>query len=410
MKRSTDRVLVTHVGSLVRPLELRKLIDARELGKTGLDEKHDALLRTSVGEVVAEQEKAGVDIPSDGEFGKLGWARYVSSRLTGMTARKRRPDEKNSNSTTAGRDAHKFTEFYAAYAAIAGYQWTGSFEPLNADIPLNSANATNDTITECVGAITYKDAEIKRDIANFQAALKGRHFEEAFLPVAAPESARGTRQNRYYKTEEEYFTAIADALHQEYRAIIDAGFLIQLDDAYLAHEYDRLLNFKTEKEVHKSFEAYIELLNYSLRGIPKEKVRYHVCWGSWNVPHTSDVPLRTIVDLILRVKAQAYALEAANPRHEHEWEVWKDVKLPDGKILIPGLVTHSTNVVEHPGLIAWRIKNFVSLIGRENIIAGTDCGFSQSYSTIRVHPQVQWAKLEALVEGARIATKALWGR
>ena len=230
------------------------------------------------------------------------------------------------------------------------------------------------------------------------------------MPVAAPMSARGLWLNAYYKTDEEIVVALADALKEEYKAIVDAGFILQLDDAFLAHEYDRLRGEMSEREVHKYAERCVDLTNYALTGIPEDKVRYHVCWGSWNAPHTTDVPLKTLSDLILKVRAQAYSLESANPRHEHEWMVWKDVKLPDGKILIPGIVTHSTNVVEHPELVAWRIKNFASVVGRENVIAGTDCGFAQSYNIVRCHPSVQWAKLESLVEGARMASKELWGR
>lgn len=262
---------------------------------------------------------------------------------------------------------------------------------------------------DCVGPISYRgQAAIKQDIENFKAALKDTKVEEAFLPVAAPMSARGLWINSHYPNEDAVATALADALKDEYRAIVDAGFLIQLDDAFLAHEYDRLLGEMSQKDVHKYCEGRIDLLNYALEGIPEDRVRYHVCWGSWNAPHTTDIPLKTLVDLVLKVRAQAYSLEAANPRHEHEWQVWKDVKLPEGKILIPGVVTHSTNVVEHPDLVAWRIKNFASLVGRENVIAGTDCGFSQSYNVVRVHPSVQWAKLKSLAEGARIASTDLW--
>jgi 5-methyltetrahydropteroyltriglutamate--homocysteine methyltransferase len=285
------------------------------------------------------------------------------------------------------------------------YDWSGpSFFTSGREL----FDVRRSTIVECIGPITYNDTEIRRDIANFKAALAGKNFAEAFLPVAAPESARGVRFNRYYKDDDAFLAAIGDALKAEYHAIVDAGLLIQLDDALLAHEYDRLLGIQSEAEVHKGFEAYIEMLNYALSGIPEEKVRYHVCWGSWNVPHTSDVPLRTLLSLVLKVKAQGYCIEAANPQHEHEFQVWKDVRLPDGKILLPGVISHATNVVEHPELVSLRICNFAKLVGRENVIAGTDCGFSQNWNTPRVHPQVQWAKLEALAEGARLATKALW--
>jgi 5-methyltetrahydropteroyltriglutamate--homocysteine methyltransferase len=405
VKRSTDRILVTHVGSLVRPDDLAQLLAAKELGRPVDEAAFEATLRASVAEVVRKQAEVGVDIPSDGEYGKLGWTSYVGARLSGLQPRTSRPgDPEPINPRTAGRDAKRFEEFYAAYRPVETYQWRLA----TSDTALAIPPATASWALECTSPIGYKDQEIKRDVANFRAALKGVNVVEEFLPVAAPESARGVRLNRYYASDDAYLAAIADALRTEYRAIVDAGFLIQLDDAFLAHEYDRLLITRSGAEIHKEFAAYIDMLNYALRDIPEDKVRYHVCWGSWNGPHTSDVPLRDIVDLILRVRAQAYSLEAANPRHEHEWQVWQDVKLPDGKVLIPGLVAHSTNVVEHPELIAWRIKNFARLVGRENVIAGTDCGFSQNWNTVRVHPSIQWAKLEALAHGARLASKELW--
>jgi 5-methyltetrahydropteroyltriglutamate--homocysteine methyltransferase len=266
-------------------------------------------------------------------------------------------------------------------------------------------------VWDCTAPITYRgQALLQQDIDNFKAALAETKVEQAFLPVAAPMSARGLWINSFYPNEDAVVTALADAMREEYQAVIRAGFLIQLDDAFLAHEYDRLLGEMSAKDVHKYAALRVELLNYALAGIPEDSVRYHVCWGSWNAPHTTDVPLKTLVDLILKVRAQAYSIEAANPRHEHEWQVWQEVKLPDGKLLIPGVVTHSTNVVEHPELVAWRIKNFARLVGRENVIAGTDCGFSQSWNVVRVHPSVQWAKLKALAEGARLASDELWRR
>jgi 5-methyltetrahydropteroyltriglutamate--homocysteine methyltransferase len=406
MKRSTDRILVTHVGSLVRPVPLRELMAARDRGVPVDAADFEKTLKDSVAEVVRLQAEAGVDIPSDGEFGKLGWTSYVAARLTGLEPYGHKPgDPPPIDARTAGREGNKFLEFYAAYWPVQSYDWTGpEFFTSGKRMPLATASAA----FQCTGPITYRDAEIKRDIVNFKAALQGGNFAEAFLPVAAPESAKGLRRNRFYASDDAFLQAVGDALKTEYRAILDAGFLIQLDDAFLSHEYDRLLVTHSDAEVHKGFEAYIEMLNYALQGIPEDKIRYHVCWGSWNGPHTSDIPLRTIVDLILKVCAQAYSVEAANPRHEHEFQVWQDVKLPDGKILIPGLVAHSTNVVEHPELIAMRIRNFANLVGRENVIAGTDCGFSQNWNTIRVHPSIQWAKLAALAEGARLASRDLW--
>jgi 5-methyltetrahydropteroyltriglutamate--homocysteine methyltransferase len=406
MKRSTDRILVTHAGSLVRPPAFRALI-AKKIAGTSFDKaEYRAALTANVADVVRRQHEAGIDIPSDGEYGKRGWTSYVAGRLSGIEIPARKPgDPEPINVRTAGRDAARFTEFYAAYDPVQNYDWV----PSTPGAPLQTlVRERPSDFWECTGPIAYKDAEIKTDIGNFKAALSGKDFAEAFMPVAAPESARGVRANRYYKDADAFLAAMAEALRTEYRAIVDAGFLIQLDDAFLAHEYDRLLVTQSAREVHKWFEGYVEMLNHTIRDIPEEKIRYHVCWGSWNGPHTSDIPLRDIVDLIIEVKAQAYSLEAANPRHEHEFQVWQDVKLPDGKILIPGVVTHSTNVVEHPELVALRLKNFARLVGRENVIAGTDCGFSQNWNTIRVHPSVQWAKLEALAEGARLASKELW--
>jgi 5-methyltetrahydropteroyltriglutamate--homocysteine methyltransferase len=412
MKRSADRILVTHVGSLVRPTSIRQVMAAREQDLPYDAAAFEKTLRQEVANVVRLQAEAGVDIISDGEYGKAGWIRYVAERLGGFLHRDVKPGEKEFNPVYLIREAEKFPEFYAAYNVIQYYDWL----PPTPGKPVTMASGPTPVggrkmLWECTGPISYRgQSAIKQDIDNFKAALAATKVEEAFLPVAAPMSARGLWINSHYPNEGAVMTALADALKAEYRAIVDAGFLIQLDDAFLAHEYDRLLGEKNQKEVHKYCEGCIELLNYALAGIPEDRVRYHVCWGSWNAPHTTDVPLKTLIDLILKVRAQAYSLEAANPRHEHEWQVWKDIKLPDGKILIPGVVTHSTNVVEHPELVAWRITNFANLVGRENVIAGTDCGFSQSYNVVRVHPSVQWAKLKTLAEGARIASKALWGR
>jgi 5-methyltetrahydropteroyltriglutamate--homocysteine methyltransferase len=409
MKRSTDRILVTHVGSLVRPLAIRDIMWAREREQS-YDEAHfQKTLKDEVANVVRQQADTGVDIVSDGEFGKAGWIRYVAERLGGFVHREFRDGDHEATPNHLIREVAKFADFYAAYHPIQYYDWLPPGQSKTPLKPDNTSARPKALVWECVGPITYEgQSAISHDIAHFKAALDGVKVEGAFMPVAAPMSARGLWLNAYYKTDAEIVVALADALKEEYKAIVDAGFILQLDDAFMAHEYDRLLGEMSPKEVHKYAERCVDLTNYALSGIPEDKVRYHVCWGSWNVPHTQDVPLRTLSDLILKVKAQAYAIEAANPRHEHEWLVWKDVKLPDGKILIPGVISHATNVVEHPELVAMRIKNFASLVGRENVIAGTDCGFAQSYDIIRCHPSVMWAKLEALVEGARIASKDLW--
>ncbi len=261
----------------------------------------------------------------------------------------------------------------------------------------------------CVGPIEYTgQAELQQDIDDFKAALQGVKVEEAFLPVAAPASVIPDRKNEYYKSEEELIRAIGKAMHTEYKMIIDAGFLLQLDDARAAVTYDRMVPPASFEEYRKWVALHMDVLNEAIEGLPPDRIRYHVCWGSWPGPHTTDVPLKDIVDLILRVKVGAYVIEGANPRHEHEWRVWEKAKLPDGAVLIPGVISHATNIIEHPELVAERIVRLAKLVGRENVIAGTDCGFAQGPFHRRVHPSIMWAKLGALAEGARIATKELW--
>ena len=386
MKRSTDRILTTHVGSLIRPPELLEFIGARQQGKPIDQRAYVQCLKDSVAKIVREQAAAGVDVVSDGECGKtISWSQYVLERLSGFERRPAAGDP-----YAKGADRERFSEFYRELDerdSRAGI----SFQPV------------------VTGPIKYTgQAELQVDIDNFKAALKGVKVAEGFLPVAAPASVVPDRKNEYYRTEEECVAAIADAMAVEYKMIVDAGFLVQVDDARAAVTYDRMVPPSTFREYRKWVALHMEALNHALRGIPEEKIRYHVCWGSWPGPHTTDVPLKDIVDLILRVKAGAYVIEGANPRHEHEWSVWKDVKLPKGKVLIPGVISHATNVVEHPELVAERIVRYAGVVGRENVIAGTDCGFAQGPFHRRVHPTIQWAKLEALAAGAKIASKALW--
>jgi 5-methyltetrahydropteroyltriglutamate--homocysteine methyltransferase len=259
----------------------------------------------------------------------------------------------------------------------------------------------------CTGPIEYIPTQLNRDIANFKAALAGQQVEEAFMPVIAPGSMALDDQNEYYPSDEAYVQAIAEVLKQEYHAIVDAGFLLQVDDAILANLHD-ILSVDGEDTYLRWAESRIEALNYALEGIPEDRVRYHLCWGSWHGPHTTDVPLRTIVNIILKAKTQGYSIEAANPRHEHEFQVWEDVRLPDNKVLIPGVITHRTPVVEHPEVVALRIQRYTNIVGRERVIASSDCGFAQGTRTLRVHPSIVWAKLAALVEGARLASSRLW--
>jgi len=382
MKRSVERILTTHVGSIPRPQKLRDLAAiAHESGEK--KQRYEESLRESVAEVVKMQAKVGIDIVNDGEFGKSSWANYILERITGF---EHRPDQLRPV-YWLGRDRERFPEVMAAE-----FPW------------LSGGIATE----ACVGPIKYRDrANIDRDIANLKAALESVKVEEAFLPVVAPASTAYDGVNEHYPSEKEYVYAIADALRVEYRAIHEAGFVLQVDDAVLANMYDHLVEQSPEK--YRQWAGLrIEALNHALAGIPEDRVRYHVCFGSWHVPHLSDAPLEEIVGFILNVNAGAYSIEAANPRHEHEWRVWEERKLPEGKILIPGVVTHHTITVEHPRLVADRIIRFAHIVGRENLIAGTDCGFAQAQFIQRAAPSVMWAKFEALVEGARIASAELW--
>jgi len=387
MKRSSDRILTTHVGSLIRPQALQDFLRAKQSGKPYDVKAYQACLTDSVAEVVRQQADTGIDVPSDGEFGKsISWAQYALERLSGF---ERRPIKQDSaNPFKRGADRTRFSEFYAE---------------------LDAKEAVS-TVTEaiCVGPISYTgQAELQTDIDNFKAALKGTKIEEAFMPVAAPASVIPDRKNEYYKSDEELQAAIAGAMRTEYKMIVDAGFVVQLDDARSAVTYDRMVPPASFADYKRWLEKQIDILNHAIEGLPADRIRYHVCWGSWPGPHVSDVPLKDIVDVILKAKVGAFVIEGANPRHEHEWKVWKNAKL-DGRVLIPGVISHATNVVEHPELVAERIVRLAKLVGRENVIAGTDCGFAQGPFYRRVHPTVMWAKLEAMVAGARLASRELW--
>jgi 5-methyltetrahydropteroyltriglutamate--homocysteine methyltransferase len=382
MKRSENRILTTHVGSIVRPQHLRDL--AEVAGESAENRQcYEQGLREAVAEIVKMQAKAGIDIVNDGEFGKSSWSNYILERITGF---EHRPDQLRPV-YWLGRDRDRFPEVMATE-----FPWMSKGVPTEA----------------CIGPIKYRDhLSIDRDIANLKAALRAVNVEEAFLPVVAPASSAYDGVNEYYPTEKDYVYAIADALREEYRTIYESGLLVQVDDAVLANMYDHYVEQSPEK--YRQWAGLrIEALNHALEGIPEDRVRYHVCFGSWHVPHLADAPLEEILGFILSVRAGAYSIEAANPRHEHEWRVWETTKLPDGKVLIPGVVTHHTMTVEHPRLVADRIVRFARLVGRESLIAGTDCGFAQAQFIQRAAPSVMWAKFEALVEGARIASAELW--
>ena len=382
MKRSEKRILTTHVGSLIRPPDL---LEGAPAGQNPPDPAlYEPRLRQAVANVVKQQAEAGIDIVSDGEFGKSGWWNYILQRISGFEIRPQqlRP------AIWLGRDLDRFGDFIAK------------------EMPGVRGRPTE----ACVGPISYQGhAAIQRNVDNFKAALSQTRVEEAFLTAVAPASTAYDGVNEYYRSDREYIYAIAEALRAEYLAIHDAGLLLQVDDAVLANMYDHLV--QTSPEHYRQWAGLrVEALNHALRGIPEERIRYHVCFGSWHVPHLADAPLDEIIDLILQVRAGAYSIESANPRHEHEWRVWEAVHLPPGKILIPGVITHHTVTVEHPRLVADRIIRFAGLVGRENVIAGTDCGFAQMDFLQRVPPAVMWAKFEALVRGAELASRELWGK
>jgi 5-methyltetrahydropteroyltriglutamate--homocysteine methyltransferase len=399
MPQNVDRILTTHVGSLVRPPKLIEFWRAIEDGKPYDAAAFEACLTESVAEVVRQQAEVGIDVVSDGEFSKgANWAFYVHKRLSGITVRPATPEEANDPmaSIAGGPDRKAFPEFYAEYDAASGL----------------GKRLGNRFIVN--GPIEYSSQQVIRDIQNLKAAVakaKGKHPSLAgFLPLVAPASALPGAKNEYYKDEEAFLMALADALHQEYKAVADAGFYVQIDDAFFPYMHERMVPPMTNAQYRHWAQLRIDALNHALRGIPEERSRYHICWGSWNGPHLFDVPLKDIIDLILQVRVGAYSFEAANPRHAHEWRVWENVKLAPGKVVIPGVISHATNVVEHPELVAERIVRLAKIVGRENVIAGTDCGFAQSPFAQRVHPTIMWAKLRALSEGAQIATKELWGK
>jgi 5-methyltetrahydropteroyltriglutamate--homocysteine methyltransferase len=387
-----DRILTTHVGSLVRPDEL---VTAMRAGRTGPE--FDALLSRSVADVVMQQAAVGIDVVSDGEFGKtISWSRYILERLHGFEDR----SDPGAASTDPKRplgprtDVERFPEFYAEYNKTQGFE----------EVMRNPV---------CVGPISYAGHDaLQRDIANVKTAVAAAraagHDVAAFLPVVAPASVAYKRQDVFYGSEEEYVYAVADALREEYRAIIDAGLTLQVDDAHLPMMYDNIVDPGTPDDFRRWARLRIDALNHALDGIPKERTRYHICWGSFNSPHIGDVPFREIADLVLSVRVGGYAIEMANPRHEHEWRVWEDLDLPDDAVLIPGVIAHTTNVVEHPELVAERLVRLAGLVGRERVVGGTDCGFAQGPYVRRVHPTIMWAKLAALVEGAALATHRLW--
>jgi 5-methyltetrahydropteroyltriglutamate--homocysteine methyltransferase len=385
VQRSETRFRTTHTGSLIRPDTLAgKLPPPDADGSARAD--YERALSAAVDDVVAQQRDVGLDVVNDGEFGKSSWSAYVLERISGFEVR---PDRLKPLDWL-GRDRERFPGFFTN----------------NPEMP---AALTGAPAEICVGPIKYTGLDqVSRDLANLRAASAGDKDGEVFFTSVAPASTAYQGINEYYASEEEYVYAIADALRQEYLAIHEAGFILQVDDAVLANMYDHVV-LGGEDAYRRWAQLRVDALNHALAGIPADRIRYHVCFGSWHVPHVADAPLEALIGFILQVNAGAYAIEAANPRHEWEWEVWERAELPDGKILIPGVITHHTTTVEHPRLVAQRLERFAAMVGPENVIGGADCGFAQAAAIKRTHPEVMWAKFESLVAGAQIASQRFWG-
>jgi 5-methyltetrahydropteroyltriglutamate--homocysteine methyltransferase len=394
MKQSTERILTTHVGSLARPDSLTPLLRLREEGQPYDRNQLAKVVRESVAEVVRKQVEAGIDIVTDGEQGKSGFFSYVIERFNGFERKPAAPGTVRPRS--AGREYLSFPDYYAWSERIA--------EPFG-----GRSGGRGHGVDTCTGPVSYRGHEaVQADIANLKAAIDGRPHEDIFMPAIAASYVAATFANEYYRTHEEYEQAVSDALREEYKAIVDAGFILQIDDPRLVTYYMMHPELSVA-DCRKWAAERVEVINESLRGIPPEKVRFHTCYSIDVGPRIHEMDLKDIVDIMLKINADAYSFEAANPRHEHEYHVFERVKLPPGKILIPGVISHTTNLVEHPELVAERIVRFAKLVGRENVIAGADCGFAASALRFNdTHHSVAWLKFAALAEGARLATRELW--
>jgi 5-methyltetrahydropteroyltriglutamate--homocysteine methyltransferase len=400
MQRSTDRIITTQVGSLPRPIDLRKLWDDRLAGRSYDEAAFDARVRSAVAEMVEKQAATGIDVVSDGEQGRLGWTAFLPERLAGF---EERPLPERSTATVTGRERQK-GEFDGYLAERARLQAMGEGREY---IPTPEAMQALRTQTVCTGPVTHKGpGPIQKEIANFKAALERTQVVEAFLPSVGPDNmGYQPGQNEYYSSQEDFLRACAKAIREEYRAILDAGFVLQIDTPVMKFN---ALDMDVSS-FRKRFGLLVEVFNETLEGLPEDRIRLHVCYGGGRGPHSEDITLPEFIDLILQVRAAGLSYDQ-NPRHEWEWEIWKETKLPDGKVLIPGVVGHTNDVIEHPELVRQRIVRLANLVGRENVIAGTDCGFAQSVFGPKIHPELVWAKFRALSDGAQLATKELWQR
>ena len=392
MKPSTDRILTSHVGSLPRPDGVLRLIYPKETGQPYDHEAQARGMRNAVSDIVRRQSELGIDIVNDGEQTKPNFISYVRTRLGGfeiIEPAKRAPE--------LTRDALAFPGFYDERAKETVIR--------RANRPMQIASLR----MRCVGPVTYiGQGDLNADIAHLKAAVEASPAEEVFMTAISPSNLEHSHINEYYATGEEYLAALGEAMRVEYKAIVDAGFILQIDDPRLATHYDRTPGASIE-ECRRVMAQKVEALNHSLRGIPEDRVRFHTCYSTNIAPRMHDLELKHYVDLMLNVRAGAYSFEAANPRHEHEWQIWENVKLPAGKLIMPGVVSHCVTLVEHPELVAQRIVRYADVVGRENVIAGNDCGFATSAVLDEVHPEIAWAKLQALTQGAMIASKHLWG-
>jgi 5-methyltetrahydropteroyltriglutamate--homocysteine methyltransferase len=384
MKRSTDRILTTHAGSLPRPPDILQMVRAKARGEAVDEQKLGSRVKEAVAEVVRQQADTGLDVIDDGEFGKPSFVTYVRDRLGGLEAHGVRP-----NAWLSSREALSFPDYYKAQET--------------------SSPRAKQVQMACTSPLTYKgQAALKAELGNLKSALKGIEVADVFVPCISPANIEDWNENKYYETNDQYLFAIADAMNVEYRTIVDAGFLVQVDDPRLVSYY--LMDPKMSvDEIRKWAMKRVEALNHALRNIPTEKIRYHTCYSINMGPRVHDLEVKHIIDILMKIRAGAFSFEASNPRHEHEWAVWKDAKLPEGTVLIPGVITNSSVLVEHPELVAQRIVRFADFMGRENVIAGTDCGFASFAGSDEVHASIVWAKMEAMVRGAEIASKKLWG-
>jgi 5-methyltetrahydropteroyltriglutamate--homocysteine methyltransferase len=402
MLKSSDRIITSHAGSLPRPDDLIAANARREAGTVD-EAAFQKQLSQSVTGVVRRQVDAGISVPGDGEYGKSmgskvnyrAWWSYSFQRLGGLEVRGlnlyqfpvRRSSPGNTVLSSFG-DRRDRLKFAAAYADPESGITTGPRAP---------------TWPVCIAPLEYTgQAAIAADIANFKAALAASGAREGFMTSIGPASCARIG-NEHYRSDDEFVFACAEAMREEYKAIVDAGLVLQIDDPAIAENFDQINPEPTAEEYRKFTMPKVEALNHALKGLPRDRIRFHLCWGSWHGPHTTDIPMRDIVDVMLKIDAGAYSFEAGNVRHEHEWSVWKDTRLPDDKLMLPGVVSHATNVVEHPELVAERIGRFAGLVGRDRVIASTDCGLGG-----RVHADIAWAKLETLALGAAIASKRLW--